>query len=114
MDFRRFNLPSILPLGIEPNHTITLEQGGLIKEPMFNESSGYVARMSGFVIAPYTGDFEFFVAASDNVALFISNTTSANDAKLAAYTDWPVDPADYGEKTMSMTLEGKSYIRFVC
>ena len=52
-----------------------MDQGALIYEPMMNETSGYVAKISGFLVAPYTGDFEFYVVASDKVALFISNTT---------------------------------------
>ena len=77
---------------------------------MFNETSGYVAKMSGFVIAPYTGDFEFYIAASDRVALFISNTTNANDATMIASSSGPISPEEYGEKSMSMSLEGKPFI----
>ena len=73
---------------------------------MFNETSGYVAMMSGFIIAPYTGDFEFYVAASDKVALFISNTTNVNDASLISSSSGPLSPDTYGEKSMSMFLEG--------
>ena len=78
----------------------------MIEEPMFNETSGYVAMMSGFIIAPYTGDFEFYVAASDKVALFISNTTNVNDASLISSSSGPLSPDTYGEKSMSMSLEG--------
>ena len=83
-----------------------MNQGALIEEPMFNETSGYVAMMSGFVIAPYTGDFEFYVAASDKVALFVSNTTNVNDASLISSSSGPLSPDTYGEKSMSMLLEG--------
>ena len=102
-----------LPLGIEPNYTTTLNQGALIEEPMFNETSGYVAMMSGFVIAPYTGDFEFYVAASDKVALFISNTTNVNDASLISSSSGPLSPDTYGEKSMSMFLEGNGLLSYL-
>ena len=102
----------ILPLGIEPNYTTTLNQGALIEEPMFNETSGYVAMMSGFVIAPYTGDFEFYVAASDKVALFISNTTNINDASLISSSSGPINGSTYGERSMSMFLEGNGLMYY--
>ena len=88
-----------------------MNQGALIEEPIFNETSGYVAMMSGFVIAPYTGDFEFYVAASDKVALFISNTTNANNASLISSSSGPISPNTYGEKSMAMFLEGNSLMR---
>ena len=80
---------------------------------MFNETSGYVAMMSGFVIAPYTGDFEFYVAASDKVALFISNTTNVNDASLISSSSGPLSPDTYGEKSMSMFLEGNGLLTYL-
>ena len=79
---------------------------------MFNETSGYVAMMSGFIIAPYTGDFEFYVAASDKVALFISNTTNVNDASLISSSSGPLSPDTYGEKSMSMFLEGNGLLSY--
>ena len=91
-----------------------MEQGALIVEPMFNETSGYVAKMSGFVVAPYTGDFQFYIAASDKAALFISNTTNPDDAIVVASSDGPISPEEYGEKSMSMSLEGKNIASLQC
>ena len=108
MQFEKF-----IYVAISQVNTTTLNQGALIEEPMFNETSGYVAMMSGFIIAPYTGDFEFYVAASDKVALFISNTTNVNDASLISSSSGPLSPDTYGEKSMSMFLEGIGLIFYL-
>ena len=94
-------------LGVEPDLSTILDQGALILEPMINETSGYVAKISGFIVAPYTGDFEFYIAASDKVALFISNTTDPNDATVIAASAGPISLEERGEKSMAISLEGK-------
>ena len=88
----------------------------MIEEPLFNETSGYVAKMSGFVIAPYTGNFEFYIAASDKVALFISNTSMPNNnPTLVAYSENPITSDNYGEKSLySLALEGIYIILLLC
>ena len=100
---------NILP-GISPNHTVILDQGALIREPIFNETNDYVSRMSGFIVAPYTGQFEFYIASSDKVSLYISNTSDVADTKLIAESN-SANANGKGEKSVSfLSLEGgKSY-----
>ena len=90
---------NILP-EISPNHTVILDQGALIREPIFNETNGYVARMSGFIVAPYTGQFEFYIASSDKVSLYISNTSDVADTKLMAESN-SANANGKGEKSVS-------------
>ena len=100
-------LKKLLFSGVEPDLSTILDQGALILEPMINETSGYVAKISGFIVAPYTGDFEFYIAASDKVALFISNTTDPNDATVIAASAGPISLEERGENSMAISLEGK-------
>ena len=95
--------------GVEPDLTTILDQGALIYEPMINETSGYVAKISGFLVAPYTGDFEFYIVASDKVALFISNTSNPNEATVIAASDGPLSFEERGEKSVAISLEGKKF-----
>ena len=71
-------------LGISPNHSILLDQGAIIRNPIFNETNDYVARMSGFIVAPYDGEFQFYISSSDKVSLYISSSTDVNDTQLIA------------------------------
>ena len=54
----------------------------IVREPMFNETNDFTARLYGFFVAPYDGPFRFYVASSDQVSLYFSNTSSPNDAML--------------------------------
>ena len=54
------------------------------RNPIFNETNDYVARMSGFIVAPYDGEFQFYVSSSDKVSLYISSSTDVNDTQLIA------------------------------
>jgi hypothetical protein len=64
---------------VTPDFSRILRHGGYIEKPVANETSNYTAKMSGYLIAPGTGDFRFYVASSDLVALYISNTTSTDN-----------------------------------
>ena len=92
---------------VAPNHTTVLSQGAIITEPLFNETNGYVGRMSGYLVAPYTGEFEFWIAASDKVALYVSNTSSLNDTMLMRYWEQPISPSNDGKRAPNrLFLEG--------
>ena len=65
-----------------PDHMKDMDTDTIVREPMFNETNDYTARLYGFFVAPYDGPFKFYVASSDRVSLYFSNTSSPNDAML--------------------------------
>ena len=73
---------SSLDTGAEDYHS-KLFDGSDITGPMFNETKGYTQRLSGLFVAPYTGDMSFFLQASDESALYLSNNTDpANKVRI--------------------------------
>ena len=62
--------------GIAANHSKILDQGAVIDGPLFNESNGYVGKLSGFFIAPYTGEFQFYLDSHDSSALYMAINSS--------------------------------------
>ena len=72
----------ISPYSTTPDHMKDMDTDTIVREPMFNETNDYTARLYGFFVAPYDGPFKFYVASSDRVSLYFSNTSSPNDAML--------------------------------
>ena len=70
------------PYSTTPDHMKDMDTDTIVREPMFNETNDYTARLYGFFVAPYDGPFKFYVASSDRVSLYFSNTSSPNDAML--------------------------------
>ena len=72
---------------------------------MFGERNGYTARLSGYLVAPYTGEISFYLATSDQATLFVSNNTDpANRSKLKRYTNGRSDKLPKSGKCNSIFL----------
>lgn len=74
-----------------------------IDGPVFGERNGYTARLSGYLVAPYTGEISFYLATSDQATLFVSNNTDpANRSKLKRYTNGRSDKLSKSRKCNSI------------
>merc|ERR1719210_2785539 len=67
-------------------HSMVVD-GSNVDGPLFNETNGYTARLSGLFVAPYTGKMSFYLLASDAATLYLSNNTDpANKVKIVEHT----------------------------
>lgn len=58
-------------------------------ETPVNAGNNYGARLSGYIIAPSTGDYTFWVAGDDNVELSLSsNSSKFNKQRIAYHKGW--------------------------
>ena len=64
--------------GTMPDHTHHIKYEAIIEEPLFNETNDYVARMYGYFVAPYSGEFKIWTSSSDRHSLFFSNTSASS------------------------------------
>lgn len=71
---------------------------------MFNETNGYVGRLSGFFVAPYSGQFQFSLAASDHAALYLSNTSPPNSTYMI-HNENGYNTDQIGQKSDPIQLE---------
>ena len=46
--------------------------GGAVLGPVKNETSGYTQRLSGYIVAPYTGLLSFFLQARKRFCDFLN------------------------------------------
>ncbi|NVO20460.1 MAG: T9SS type A sorting domain-containing protein [Bacteroidetes bacterium] len=68
-----------------PSSTSTLTS----MEAATNQSNNYGARIAGYICAPATGNYIFWIAADDNAELWLStNNQPANKQKIAFHTGW--------------------------
>merc|ERR1712013_679645 len=47
-------------------HSMTMD-GSDLEGPYFNETNGFTAKLSGFFVAPYTGNISFYLESSEGV-----------------------------------------------
>lgn len=76
---------SSIPLSSPPTSTSNLTQ----LEAPSNTGSNYGARIRGFVCAPTSGDYTFWISSDDNSELWLSiDNNPANKAKIASVTGY--------------------------
>jgi hypothetical protein len=74
-----------LPLGTTPNLTDTLPSF----EAPANWADNYGTRLRGYITAPVTGNYTFWIASDDNSELWLSiNDNPANKLKIASVLDY--------------------------
>ena len=74
-----------IPLGAAPNVTDTLPTF----EAPTDWADNYGTRMRGYITAPMTGDYTFWIASDDNSELWLSaNDNPANKVKIASVAEW--------------------------
>jgi len=57
--------------------------GSTVEGPYFNETNGFTARLSGYFVAPYTGNISFYLLSSDAATLYLSSDSDpANKAMI--------------------------------
>jgi hypothetical protein len=98
-----------------PLHTAPTATGQL---PLFEAPSGmgsnYGARVRGYICAPATGSYTFFIAGDDNAELWLSSDDSpANKTRIAHLSGW-TNPRQWdkysSQRSAKVTLEaGKRY-----
>ena len=74
----------------------------------------YGSRTRGYLLAPETGDYRFFVAGDEQVSFSLSNSDSTDGLNEIAFVDEPVSFGDYfshaGQASVSVQLEaGERY-----
>ena len=79
-----------------------------------NLADNYGARIAGYICAPATGSYTFWIASDDNCELWLStNTIAANKQKIAFHTGWTL-PREWNKFTTQKSavinlVQGKSY-----
>jgi uncharacterized protein (DUF1800 family) len=100
---------SSIPLGNAPNSTSTLTQ---LAAPT-NAGDDFGARIRGYITAPVTGNYYFWLSASDSAEFWLSNDAEVVNAfKRATVTSGGTTPQNWSTAAKSpwMALEaGKSY-----
>ncbi len=72
-----------------PGSPDLVRYGGLAELNTFDEFENYGARMSGWVTAPVSGKYNFFMSSDDGGALYLStDSTPANKQLIAAEPVW--------------------------
>ena len=69
--------------GTMPDHSEHIKHEAIIEEPLFNETNDYVARMYGYFVAPYDGEFKIWTSSSDRHSLYLSTSSSVSNATSA-------------------------------
>ena len=76
---------SNIPLGAAPNTTDTLPSF----EAPTNWADNYGTRLRGYITAPVTGSYTFWIASDDNSELWLStNDNPVNKVRIASVPDW--------------------------
>ena len=101
---------STLPLGLPPQSTANVSS---LEGPQ-NSADDYGARIRGYITAPTTGIYKFFLAASDAAELYVSNDEDpVNSFKRAevtsatGYRDWA--NANAGKSPLLWLDAGRQY-----
>ena len=99
-----------IPVGTAPNITDTLPSF----EAPTNWADNYGTRIRGYITAPSTGSYTFWIASDDNSELWLStNNNPANKVKLGWVLDW-TDSRQWNnystQKSPAITLtQGQQY-----
>lgn len=80
------NAISNIPVTTTPTSTTTLT----ILESPSNSADNYGERLRGYICAPYTGGYTFWIASDDDSELWLSNSTSPNGKTRIAYLNGAV------------------------
>ena len=82
-----------IPVGAAPNLTDTRPSF----EAPTNWADNYGTRMRGYITAPVTGNYTFWIASDDNSELWLSiNDSPANKVKIGWVSDW-TDPRQWNK-----------------
>ena len=78
----------------------------------YDQTKGFTARLSGFFVAPYTGEVAFYLHCSANCSLYWSNSTDPTNTELLK--NWPegneVKSVGHSSRTRALNVvEGKEY-----
>lgn len=71
-----------------PDHSeiVSIAQWGVIDDP---DLGNYVARLTGYIVPPVTGNYRFWLVTDDNSRLWLSTDADpANYVEIARETDW--------------------------
>ena len=64
-------------------------------ESSSNIGNSFGQRISGFLHAPETGPYQFFLSANDSAELWLSNSADPSDRQLIAFVDSATDPQQW-------------------
>lgn len=101
---------SVIPVSTSPTSTNTLS----LFEAPGGKGNNYGQRIRGYVTAPESGQYTFWIAGDDQAELYLSTSEDAGSKKKIAYTtSWtnPREWSKYGsQKSAQVTLQaGKRY-----
>ncbi|MFD1188610.1 PA14 domain-containing protein [Pontibacter rugosus] len=108
------NLPygsvNVIPVSKTPNSTTTLSSF----EAPSNAGDNYGQRISGYITAPQSGQYTFWIAGDDDAELYLSTSEDPNSKKRIAYVDGYTNSREWekykSQKSASVSLEaGKRY-----
>jgi WD40 repeat protein len=94
----------------QPNGKIVLDSGFEAKS---NRGNNYGAVMSGWILAPKTGNYTFWIASNDNGEFWLSTTESKTNTKLVASVTGYTKPRQWGkypsQKSVAIKLDSGKY-----
>ncbi|MES2661072.1 MAG: PA14 domain-containing protein [Verrucomicrobiota bacterium] len=106
------NLSDLTTLGTYPNNPNSTTYQAFFETPT-NSADNYGQKLSGYLRAPDSGSFTFWIAADDACELWLSTDSNpANKVKIAYSLTW-TDSRQWGkfttQKSAAITLEGGKF-----
>lgn len=107
-----FNINSFDLNQIPVNTTPALRRNITRLEYTGNEYDYYGERLRGYLCAPVTGQFTFWIASDDHSALFLSTDDNPANKQKIAFVDGWTDPGQFNkfasQKSVSITLQANT------
>ena len=110
------NIPGVLVSNIPVNNAPSLSEQIFSFQAPTNVADNYGQRIRGYICAPYTGNYTFWISSDDNSELWLStNDLPANKVKIATVSGWtfPLEWAKYATQqsaSIYLTAGQKYYI----
>ena len=91
-------------------NSMTLD-GSTVEGPYFNESNGFTARLSGYFVAPYTGEISFYLLTSDQAKLYLSTDDDPmNKVEIVSHSGSVIDMSAGSPHSQAVNVvEGTAY-----
>ena len=103
------DIANLTALGSYPNNPNSSTYIPFFETPT-NSADNYGQRLTGFLRAPDSGDFTFWIASDDDGELWLSTDTNPANKVRIAHVDGSTNPREWGkfgtQKSAPVTLEG--------
>ncbi len=97
------NVSDLLALPTYPNDPSGSKLLSSLFETPRDWQDNYGSRVSGYFIAPKTGDYRFTIAANDRAELWLSTSGSSAEARLIAHLNNPCQPREWNRYSTQLS-----------